>query len=91
MTKAEFVEKVSKKVKLSKAQTARLIDATFEEVAGLMKRGDSIALTGFGTFHVSKRQARKGRNPRTGEIMKIPATRVPRFRAGKNLRASIKK
>ena len=91
MTKAEFIVRLSKKTKLSKAQTARIVDAIFDELAALMKKGDSIALTGFGTFHVTKRQARKGRNPRTGALMKIPASKVPRFRAGKNLRAAIKK
>lgn len=91
MTKAEFIAKVSKKVQLSKAQTGRVVDATFDEVAALMKKGDSIALTGFGTFHVSKRKSRKGRNPRTGEMMKIPASKVPRFRPGKHLKAAFKK
>lgn len=90
MTKAEFIQSVSKKVKLSKAQTARIVDATLDEVTGLLKKGDSIAFTGFGTFLVTKRKARKGRNPRTGATMNIPATSVPRFRPGKNLRAAIK-
>jgi len=90
MTKAEFIQSVSKKVKLSKAQTARIVDATLDEVQALLKKGDSIAFTGFGTFLVTKRKARKGRNPRTGASMNIPATSVPRFRPGKNLRAAIK-
>ncbi len=90
MTKADFIQSVSKKVKLSKAQTARIVDATLDEVTGLLKKGDSIAFTGFGTFLVTKRKARKGRNPRTGATMNIPATSVPRFRPGKNLRSAIK-
>ncbi len=90
MTKAEFIERVSKEAKLSKAQTGRLVDTIFDEIAALMKVGDSIAFTGFGTFHVSKRKARKGRNPRTGAIMNIPESNVPRFRPGKNLKTSIK-
>lgn len=90
MTKAEFIERVSGQVKLSKAQTGRIVDNIFDEVARLMKEGDSIAFTGFGTFHVSKRKARKGRNPRTGSIMNIPESNVPRFRPGKNLKAAIK-
>ncbi len=90
MTKAEFVQSVSKKVKLSKAQTAKIVDSMLDEVRGLLKKGDSIALTGFGTFLVTRRKARKGRNPRTGATMHIPAVTVPRFRAGKNLKASVK-
>ncbi len=90
MTKADFIQAVAKKVKLSKAQTGRIVEATFDEVAGVLKRGDSIALTGFGTFLVSKRKARIGRNPRTGATMKIPASSVPRFRPGKHLRNTIR-
>ncbi len=90
MTKAEFIERVSKKVKLSKAQTGRVVDAALDEVTGLLKRRDSIALTGFGTFLVTRRKARRGRNPRTGATMNIPASSVPRFRPGKHLKASVK-
>jgi DNA-binding protein HU-beta len=90
MTKAEFNLRVSKKVKLSKAHTAQIVDATLNEVQSLLKRGDSISFTGFGTFSVSKRKARKGRNPRTGRPMNIPASKVPRFRAGKFLKAAIR-
>ncbi len=90
MTKAQFIQNVSKKVKLSKAQTAKIMDALLGELQGLLKKGDSIALTGFGTFLVTRRKARKGRNPRTGEPMKIPATKVPRFRPGKHLKAAVK-
>ena len=90
MTKAEFIQNVSKKVNLSKAQTGRILDTMLAEVTALMKKGDSIAFTGFGTFHVTKRKARKGRNPRTGQPMNIPASAVPRFRPGKNLKATVK-
>jgi DNA-binding protein HU-beta len=90
MTKAEFVQKVSKRVKLSKAHTAKIIDTALDEVQGLLKKGDSISFTGFGTFLVSKRKARKGRHPRTGNAMTIPASRVPRFRAGKFLKSAVK-
>jgi DNA-binding protein HU-beta len=90
MTKAEFVQKVSRKVKLSKAHTAKIIDTTLDEVQGLLKKGDSISFTGFGTFSVSKRKSRRGRHPRTGSPMTIPASRVPRFRAGKFLKTAVK-
>lgn len=90
MTKAEFIQRVAKKVNLSKAQTARILDATLGEVQGLLKKGDSIAFTGFGTFSVSRRKARKGRHPRTGQPMNIPASKVPRFRPGKFLKDAVK-
>jgi nucleoid DNA-binding protein len=90
MTKAEFIMRVAKKCKLSKAQTAKIIDATLEEVEGLLKKGDSISFTGFGTFSISKRKARRGRHPRTGNPMIIAAAKVPRFRAGKNLKAAVR-
>ena len=90
MTKAEFIQKVSRRTKLSKAQTARIVDATLGEVQGLLKRGDSIAFTGFGTFSVSRRRARRGRHPRTGAPMNIAATKVPRFRPGKFLKAAVR-
>ena len=90
MTKAEFVAKVSKRVKLSKAQTGKILDAALEEVEGVLKKGDSISFTGFGTFSVSRRKARRGRHPRTGNPMSIPASRVPRFRAGKFLKSAVR-
>jgi len=90
MTKAEFIERVSKKIKLSKAQTSRILEATLGEVQATLKKGDSIAFTGFGTFSVSKRKGRTGRNPRTGAAMKIPASKVPKFKAGKFLKAAVK-
>ena len=90
MTKADFIARVSKKVRLSKAQTGRVLDTMLDELTGVLKRKDSIALTGFGTFLVSKRKSRKGRNPRTGAAMNIPASSVPRFRPGKNLKSTVK-
>lgn len=90
MTKAEFVQRLSAKTRLSKAQSARVFDAALEELQGLMARGDSIAFTGFGTFTVAQRKPRRGRHPRTGEVMDIPAGRVPRFRPGKFLREAVK-
>jgi len=90
MTKAEFIAKVSKRIKLSKARTGKVIDATLDEVEGLLKKGDSISFTGFGTFSVAKRKARRGRHPRTGKPMSIPAARVPRFRAGKFLKRAVR-
>ena len=90
MTKAELIERISKKTNQSKALTARMINATFEELAGVMKKGDSIAMTGFGTFSVIKRKARKGVNPRTGATMTIPASKAPRFKPGKHLKEVVR-
>lgn len=90
MTKAEFVQRLSKKIKLSKAQTGRVLDATLAEVQMLLKNEDSIAFTGFGTFFVSKRQPRQGRHPRTGQVITIGAAKVPRFRPGKLLRQAVR-
>lgn len=90
MTKAEFIARVSKRVKLSKAQTGKMLDVALNEVEGLLKKGDSISFTGFGTFTVAKRRARRGRHPRTGNPMNIPASRVPRFRAGKFLKRAVR-
>jgi len=90
MTKAEFIARVSKRVKLSKTQTGKMLDTALDEVEILLKKGDSISFTGFGTFCVSKRKARQGRHPRTGNPMKIPASRVPRFRAGKFLKRAVR-
>ena len=89
MTKAELVSKVAKKTKCSQAQAARVIDATLGEVRMLLGKGGSIAFTGFGSFSVTKRAKRKGRNPRTGKEMNIAATKVPRFRPGKALKETI--
>lgn len=89
MTKAELISKIAKKTKCSQAQAERVINATFAEVRILLGKGDSIAFTGFGSFSVIKRAKRKGRNPRTGKEMNIPATKVARFRPGKGLKEAI--
>lgn len=86
MTKAELVDKVSKDCGVSKALTEKVLNSCTDQVAKCLKRNDKITLTGFGTFTVSKRKARTGRNPQTGAEIKIKATRVPRFRSGKALK-----
>jgi len=90
MTKGELIEKVASGARLSKADAARAIDATIGSITSTLKKGQSVTLVGFGTFKVSKRKARKGRNPRTGEVITIKAAKVPRFSAGKSLKDAVK-
>jgi DNA-binding protein HU-beta len=90
MTKDELVEKVASGTGLSKADAARAITATLHTITSALKKGQSVTLVGFGTFKVSKRKARKGRNPRTGEVINIKAAKVPRFSAGKSLKEAVK-
>ena len=90
MTKGELIEKVASGARLSKADAARAIGATIGSITSSLKKGQSVTLVGFGTFKVSKRKARKGRNPRTGEVITIKAAKVPRFSAGKSLKDAVK-
>jgi len=90
MTKDEFVSKVAKETDNSKAEVNRVLKATFDHITKALKKGDKISFVGFGTFTISKRAKRPGRNPRTGDKITIPATTVPKFRAGKNLREAVK-
>ena len=91
MTKSEFVSKVAEDTGYSKAQVDKTIKTTLEHIKKTLKKGDKISFVGFGTFSTSKRAARTGRNPQTGEKIKIPATRVAKFKAGKNLKEAVKK
>lgn len=86
MNKAELVEAISKVTTLTKADTERTIDAFIDIVSKNVKKKDGVKLVGFGTFAVSARKARVGRNPQTGEEIQIPARKVPVFRPGKELK-----
>lgn len=86
MKKVELVEGIAKKVGMTKAEAARVLDATFEVIAEALDKGDRVPLVGFGTFGVSKRGARTARNPRTGETIKIPARKAVTFKAGTALK-----
>ena len=91
MNKAELIEHIAKTAKLnSKAEAARALDAMIDAVKRTLKKGDSVSLIGFGTFAVTKRPARTGRNPRTGAAIKIKAAKIPKFRPGKGLKDAIK-
>lgn len=90
MTKAELIEKIASGAGLSKVQASRALDATLDAIKAALKKGQKVTLVGFGTFAVSKRKARKGRNPQTGEEIKIPAMKVPKFTAGKVFKDAIR-
>ncbi|MBF0328874.1 MAG: HU family DNA-binding protein [Nitrospirae bacterium] len=90
MTKQELIEKVAKDSDLSKAAAGKAIDATIEAIKATLKKGQKVILIGFGSFSVSKRKARKGRNPQTGKEIKIAARKVPKFTAGKTLKDAVK-
>lgn len=89
MNKAEFVGAVADAADMTKADAERAVEAVFKVVKKALKSGDSISLVGFGTFSVRKRAARTGRNPRTGDTIKIKASKVPAFKAGKGLKDAI--
>ena len=89
MNKADLIEKVADDAELSKAQAARAVDAIIDAVVDTLQGGDVVTLVGFGTFSVSERAARTGRNPRTGDAITIAATRVPKFKAGKALKDAV--
>lgn len=90
MTKEDLIDKVASGAGLSKANASRVLNTMLDSIKAALKKGQKVALVGFGNFSVSKRKARKGRNPRTGEVIAIKATKVPRFSAGKSLKDSVK-
>jgi len=90
MTKGELIASIGKEAKISKASAEKAVNAFTNTVIKALKKGDKLALTGFGTFSVAKRRARTGRNPKTGKEIKIPATRVAKFKAGNLLKSAVK-
>jgi len=89
MNKAELIDAVAGSANLSKADASRAVDAVVDSIAKALKKGQQVAVVGFGTFSVKHRAARAGRNPRTGETIKIAASNVPGFKAGKALRDAV--
>jgi len=89
MTKADLIEKVAKDADISKAAAGTAVDSLIAGISKALSKGDGVTLVGFGTFAVSKRKARKGRNPQTGATISIPAMKVARFRAGKGLKDAL--
>lgn len=90
MTKAELVAQIAKDAKITKVAANAAVDSVVKSITKSLKKGQAVTLVGFGTFTVGKRKARTGRNPQTGAKIKIAARKVPKFRAGKGLKATIK-
>lgn len=90
MNKSELIEALATKAGSTKVDAGKLLDAFTETVTASLAKGEDITLTGFGTFSVAERAARDGRNPQTGEAIKIKATKVARFKAGKTLSEAVK-
>jgi DNA-binding protein HU-beta len=89
VNKAELIEHIAQQADISKAAATRALEAVVGGVTASLKKGNSVSIVGFGTFAVSKRAARVGRNPRTGLEIKIKAAKVPKFRPGKGLKDSL--
>lgn len=89
MNKAELINKIAEDANITKTQANTALDSFIEAVTKTLKAGGKVTLVGFGTFVISKRKARKGRNPQTGEEISIKARRVARFKAGKELAAKL--
>ncbi len=89
MNKADLINRVAEKSGLTKTKTAEVIDALVETMQSALAEGDKITLVGFGSFNVSKREAREGRNPKSNEKIHIPAKTVVRFKSGKELTESL--
>jgi len=89
MNKTELISAIAEKAELSKKDADKALKAFTDIVAEELKKGEKIQLVGFGTFEVSERAAREGRNPQTGETMKIAASKAPKFKAGKALKDAI--
>lgn len=89
MNKSELIDAVAETADISKAAAGRAVDAMVDTISGALKAGDSVALIGFGTFTVRERAARTGRNPRTGQEIKIDAAKVPAFKPGKALKDAV--
>ena len=89
MNKLELVKTISDTANLPKITVATVINGLHEAIGEILKKGDTVRIPGFGIFYTSKREARKGRNPKTGEVLDIPAKMVPKFRAGKALKSTV--
>ncbi len=89
MNKSELIDKVAATAELNKASATRAVEAMLDGIAEALKGGVQVTLSGFGTFSVTQRAARTGRNPRTGESLTIPASKNPKFKAGKGLKDAV--
>jgi DNA-binding protein HU-beta len=89
VNKNDLISSVAADTGLSKADATKAVDAVFDSIEKSLKRGDEVRLVGFGTFSVQQRKASTGRNPRTGQTIQIPASKQPKFKAGKGLKDSV--
>lgn len=89
MNKSQLIDKIAENADLSKASAGRALDALIEVLSDSLKEGNPVQLVGFGTFSVRERSERMGRNPKTGAEIKIPAAKVPGFKAGKTLKEAV--
>src|SRR3989338_2894608 len=89
MNKAELVDQVAKHAELTKVDATHVLDSVIDAITNALKKGDTVTLVGFGTFKVSQRSARTGRNPQTGNPIQIKAKKVPTFKAGKGLKDAV--
>ncbi len=90
MTKADLVSAMASKAGISKVAAEKALDAFIQGVTNALRNGDRVSLVGFGSFEVAKRAARRGRNPQTGALIEIKASKVPKFRPGKALKDAVK-
>jgi DNA-binding protein HU-beta len=89
MNKNDLIDAVAERTSLAKSDAARAVEAVLGAITEAMQKGDAVTLSGFGTFATKSRAARTGRNPRTGEAIEIPASKVPGFKAGKGLKDAV--
>ena len=90
MSREELIQKIARECKVNKTQADKALRVTLEGITSSLRKGRKVSFVGFGTFTVGKRKARMGRNPQTGETIRIAAARVPKFRAGKQLKDAVK-
>jgi DNA-binding protein HU-beta len=90
VNKSELIDAIARHADISKASAGRALEATVGAIKSSLKKGDIVTLVGFGSFYVGKRKPRAGRNPRTGDAIRIGGAKVPKFRAGKALRDALK-
>jgi len=91
MNKGDLIDAIVNEAKISKSSAEKALNTVIDSVGATLKKGDKVAVVGFGTFSVSQRKARKGRNPQTGKEIKIPAKKVVKFSAGSKLKARVAK
>ena len=89
MTKADLIDSVASRAELSRQRAEELVNGVFDDIISALKKGDKVNISGFGTFSVSHRRARTGRNPKTGEAIQIASSRAAKFKAGKTLKESL--